>query len=89
MSGKRKRQKKKAKQTEKKEESKIGDVKDEEKKEELILIKEISNKSTEKEVAGFFEFKFNIDKNISNNFIKEYITGDILPYLFLNPRHYF
>ena len=84
MSGKRKRQKKKAKQTEKKEESKIEDVKEEEKKEELIVIKEISNKSTEKEVAGFFEFKFNIDKNISNNFIKEYITGDILPYLFLN-----
>ncbi len=40
--------------------------------------KNISSKSTKEEVAGFFRAYLNIKENISINFIKEYITGDVL-----------
>ena len=68
---------------EKKEESKIEDTNKIKKKEakKLVPIKDISDKSTKEEVAKFFELKFNISQDISNNLINEYISGDILPNL--------
>ena len=69
-----------------KEEEKI--IKIEDKKEELKLIKDISNKSTKEDVAGFFKFNMNINDDICNNIIKEYITGDILPDLSINDLKY-
>ena len=36
------------------------------------------------EVAAFFESKFGLNKDVSNKFITEYITGDILPNLSFN-----
>ena len=54
-------------------------------KEKVILfIKhniDISNKSTKEEVAEFFKNNFGASEDVSNNFIKEYISGDILPIL--------
>ena len=54
-------------------------------KEKVILfIKhniDISNKSTKEEVAEFFKNNFRASEDVSNNFIKEYISGDILPIL--------
>ena len=41
----------------------------------------ISNKSTKEEVAEFFKNQFRVNEDVSNNFIKEYISGDILPIL--------
>ena len=42
---------------------------------------DITNKSTKEEVADFFKKRFRVPEDISNNFIKEYISGDILSYL--------
>ena len=41
----------------------------------------ISIKSTKEEVAEFFKNIYRVREDISNNFIKEYISGDILPIL--------
>ena len=41
----------------------------------------ISNNSTKEEVAEFFKNTFKVSEDVSNNFIKEYISGDILPIL--------
>jgi len=41
----------------------------------------ISNKSTKEEVAEFFKNQFRVNEDVSNNCIKEYISGDILPIL--------
>ena len=37
----------------------------------------ISNKSTKEEVSAFFSNKFKVNEDISKNFIKEYISGEI------------
>jgi hypothetical protein len=44
----------------------------------------ISNKSTKEEVSAFFSNKFKVNEDISKNFIKEYISGEILPNLSRN-----
>ena len=41
----------------------------------------ISSKSSKEQVAEFFEINFKVEKEVSNNIIKEYISGDILPNL--------
>ena len=43
------------------------------------IINDISIESTKEEVANFFKYNFDLNEEISNNFINEYISGDILP----------
>ena len=85
MGAKKKKQRRKQKKHQENEDTKIEDKneinKEEEKAEKKIIIKDISNKSTKEEIAIFFENNFNINKDISDKFIKEYISGDILPHL--------
>ena len=46
-----------------------------------MIEKDISGESTKEDVAEFYKTKFNVSEEIFNNFIKEFISGDILPYL--------
>ena len=57
-------------------------------KKDLQLTKDLSDKSTKEEVAEFFKLNLKISDDICLNFIKEYITGDILPDLSTNNFKY-
>ena len=46
-----------------------------------MIEKDISGESTKEDVAEFYKTKFNVSEEIFKNFIKEFISGDILPYL--------
>ena len=46
-----------------------------------MVEKDISGESTKEDVAEFYKTKFNVSEEIFKNFIKEFISGDILPYL--------
>jgi len=50
----------------------------------IDITKDTSSKSLKEEVVVFFESKFSLNQDISNKFINEYITGDILPNLSFN-----
>ena len=76
MGAKKRKNKKKNKKAEEPKE-------DQEMEKESKIITNVTNKSTKEEVAGFFKSRFILNEDTVQNFIKEYITGDILPDLIL------